>query len=116
MVEPQGRGSMIESSYFWWSIFFLSIGTLGIRGSIIAASEKIEISARHREIFTFIPAAIIPAIVVPMVFFHQGQVPWLLGKERLFTLVLATVVCFYSRNMLVTVGFGLAALYFVCRF
>lgn len=108
---------MIEASYFWTVVIFLSIGTLAIRGSIIAVSSagKFAISDRMRELFTFIPAAIIPAIVVPMVFFHNGKVEWLGQRERLWVLIMATVVCHFTRHMVATVGFGLIALYLLTQ-
>lgn len=102
---------MIETGYFWSAVALLAVGTLLIRFSIIAVSDRFEITERLREVFSYIPAAIIPAIVVPMVFFHKGSVEWLAGKERLFVVVLAAVVCWFTRNMLATIIFGLLALY-----
>ena len=104
---------MIESSYFWQSIFFLSFGTLIIRGSFIFMSDKIIIPERIKELFAFIPAAVLPALITPMVFFHQGEVDLLLGKERFFILVVSTVVCYFTKSMMATVIFGLSLLYFI---
>jgi branched-subunit amino acid transport protein len=106
---------MIDAHYFWIVVVFLAIGTIAIRGSIIAISGKFEISDRMRELFTFIPAAIIPAIVAPMVFFHHGKVDWLGGRERLWVLILATIVCYFTRHMVATVVFGLLSLYIVIQ-
>ncbi|MDZ4677112.1 MAG: AzlD domain-containing protein [Oligoflexia bacterium] len=106
---------MIEASYFWQNIFFLAIGTLAIRGSIIALSARVKISDRVKEIFSYIPAAILPAFVTPSVFFHQGKVAWAYDKERFLILIFATVVCYFSRSTLATVGFGLVALYFMTQ-
>lgn len=106
---------MIETSYFWIVVGFLAVGTIAIRGSIIAISGKVVISDRMRELFTFIPAAIIPAIVAPMVFFHVGTVDWLGGRERLWVLILATAVCYFTRHMVTTVVFGLLSLYLVTQ-
>lgn len=102
---------MIQPDYFWFNIFLLAVGTLAIRFSVIAVSKKLTITDRHKEIFTFIPAAILPAMTSQMVFFHQGQVGGLFGKERLVILLLAGVVCYFTRNLMATVGFGLVALY-----
>ncbi len=104
---------MIETGYFWRCIFILAAGTIAIRGSIIAVSARVRISDRWREIFSFIPAAILPAFVAPAVFFHQGSVAWAFGKERFLVLVVATAVCYFSRSTLATVAFGLVALYFL---
>lgn len=104
---------MIESNYFWLTVVLLAAGTLAIRGSVIAVSHRVTITPKMRELFTFIPAAILPAIVAPMVFFHRGDVSWLAEKERAIVLVLSTLVCVFARSMVLTVAFGLVALYLV---
>jgi branched-subunit amino acid transport protein len=107
---------MIESSSFWFVLACLICGTLAIRGSLIAASTRVNISERAKEIFTFIPAAILPAFIAPFAFFHEGQVAWMQGKERFLVLVLATAVCMWTRSTLVTICFGLSCLYVITQF
>ncbi len=107
---------MIGSSYFWFNIFFLSIGTFCIRGFFIFLSSRIKISTKAKEVLSFIPAAILPAMVAPMVFYHQGQVSLLFGKERLLVLILSCVFCYLFKSMLATIIFGLALLYFVSNY
>lgn len=102
---------MIESVYFWTATVCLGIGTYIIRGLFIFLSSKIKISERIKEILSFIPAAILPAMIAPMVFYHQGQVEALMHKERLVILILAVVFCYFVRNMLLTLGFGLGLLF-----
>lgn len=101
---------MISLSYFWMNISILAIGTFAIRFSIIALSSKMRISERTKQIFTFVPVCILPAFIAPAVFYHQGQISWLFEKERLVILILATVVCFFTRSILMTIGFGLGVL------
>lgn len=100
-----------DPSYFWTATIGLSIGTCLIRGSFIFLSSRVKISSRLKEIFAYIPAAVLPALITPMVFNHSGDITLLLGKERLFVLILATIVCYKSRSMLLTVIFGLFLLY-----
>lgn len=104
---------MISQSYFWLNILAIAVGTLAIRGSLIALSKRFRINERTKELFSFIPAAILPAFIAPAVYFHNGHVSWLYGKERLIVLILATGVCYLVRNTLATIVFGLAALYFL---
>ena len=106
---------MIEPAYFWRIVFFLAVGTLAIRGSIIFLSNRIKISDWWREIFSYIPAAILPAFIAPAVFFHEGHIQWMAGRERFAVLILATAVCYYTRNTLATISFGLFMLY-MCKF
>lgn len=106
----------IDPVYFWVNTVFLTIGTITIRGSLIALSARVKISNQVKELFSFIPAAILPAFIAPAVFFHPGHVTWLFEKERLFVLVLATVVCFLWKSTLLTVAFGLITLYLLTQF
>lgn len=106
---------VISEDHFWAIVFVLAVGTIAIRGSVIAVSSRLKVSERMREAFSFIPAAVLPAMAVPMVFYHQGRQDWLLGKERLIILGLATIVAIYSRRMTLTLAFGLVALYVVNR-
>jgi len=107
---------MINPQYFWTIILFLSLATFTIRFSIISISGKIKITDRMKEIFSFIPAAILPALITPIVFLHQGQASTLLYKERFFILVLSALVCYLSKSMFVTILFGLSLLYFCTQF
>lgn len=107
---------MIETSYFWWNIFFLAVGTFAIRASIIAVSSKVQISDWYKDIFSYIPAAILPAFIAPAVFFHQGNVSVIYGKERFVVLIAATVVAFIWKSTLATIGVGLALLFALSLF
>ncbi len=107
---------MIESSYFWLVLLCMIVGTFSIRGSLIAASSRVKISDRAREIFSYIPAAILPAFIAPFAFFHQGQTEWLLGKERFLVLVVSTAFCMWTHSTVATIGVGLSVLYVITQF
>lgn len=102
---------MITSSYFWLNVFVIALGTFSIRFSLIALSRKFVISDRIKEILSFIPAAVLPAIIIPIVFYHKGEVSWLYEKERAFILVFAIAICYLTRSMFLTILSGLLALY-----
>lgn len=104
---------MIDSNYFLLNVCLLTIGTILIRGSFIAMSGKMKNIEKLRELFSYIPAAIFPAIIVPAAFFHQGKVEWLLHKERFLILMLSFVASYFVRNTLFIISFGLVLLYLV---
>lgn len=104
---------MISSSYFFIAVVLMSIVTFSIRGSIIFFSSRFTINERSKELFSFIPAALLPALVSPLVFFHKGQWDLILGKERSLVLVASIFFWLYSRSMLATILFGLASLYLI---
>lgn len=89
----------------------MGFGTFLIRASVIYMAGRISISDRLKEIFTFIPSAILPALVAPMVFFSKGEVSALLYKERVVALLIAVFIAYKSKNILVTIIVGLAVLY-----
>lgn len=89
----------------------MGFGTFLIRSSVIYMSGRITISDRLKEIFTFIPCAILPALVAPMVFFSKGEVQTLMYKERVVALLVAVFIAYKSKNILVTIIVGLAVLY-----
>jgi len=107
---------MIDTLDFWLVVLFLSIGTYSIRCSFMLLSEKLRISEKTKKIFTYIPAAVLPAIITPMVLFHQGSVEAINGKERFLVLILATLVNYVTNSMVATVSFGLVCLYTVTQF
>jgi branched-subunit amino acid transport protein len=104
---------MINPDYFLTNVFLLAAGTLIIRGFFIALSGKIKISEKMRELFSFIPAAILPAFIFPTTFFHQGIVSFLGEKERFFVLFLSGLVFYFKRSTLLIIAFGLVSLYFL---
>ncbi len=105
-----------DNTYFWSVVFLMLAGTLSIRFSMIALSSKIVISERTKEIFSFIPAAILPAFIAPSAFFHQGQVLSLGGKERMVVLIFVTFLFLWTRSTLATICVGLSALYLLTQF
>lgn len=102
---------MINESYFYLNVLFLVIGTLVIRGSFIAVSERVRISPKVRDLFSYIPAAVLPTIIVPTTFFHQGVVEIMHGKERFIVLIIATIASFFIKGTLFCIVFGLGLLY-----
>ena len=106
---------MIEPKYFWLNVILLAAGTFAIRASFIALAERVRISAVVRELFSFIPAAILPALIVPAVFFHRGQVEWLHGKERLMVALFVGATSYFVRSTLFTILFGMISLYLITR-
>lgn len=106
---------MIQADYFWRIVTLLAIGTFALRFSIIAVFGKIKVTERLKEVFTFIPAAVLPAIIAPMVFFHKGDVTWAFERERLFVLIVAIIVSYKSKSMFATVSVGLALLFLITQ-
>lgn len=104
---------MINNNYFILCVAGLAFGTIAIRGSFIALSGKMKISNNLRELFTYIPAAILPGLIIPATYFHQGKIESLLGKERFLILVMSVCFAYFIRNTLAIICFGLLFLYLI---
>lgn len=107
---------MIPENYFYLNVFLLVVGTLVIRGFFIALSHRMKLSGKTTELFSFIPAAVLPAFILPATFFHQGTIEVLQGKERFVALLVAVTVTVYRRSTLLTIGTGLGLLYLLRYF
>ncbi len=107
---------MIDANYFLTNTILMIIGTVSIRGFFIAFSKRMTISNKMRELFTFIPAAILPAIFVPATFFHQGHVDALFNKERFLVMLVCLVATYFYRHTLFCVALGLGLLFLIQSF
>lgn len=101
----------MNNNYFLLNVALLTVGTIFIRGFFIALSSKMSISTKVKDLFTFIPAAIFPALIVPATFFHKGSVELLFNHERFVILIASAIFCFFVRNTFAVISFGLALLY-----
>lgn len=101
----------MNNTYFLSAILPLALGTFLIRASVIYLSGRINLSERIKELFSFIPAAILPALVAPMVFYFKGSSDFFLYKERVLALLIAMIVAFKTKNILMTIATGLCVLY-----
>lgn len=99
---------MINSNYFLVNVFLLTIGTLVIRGFFISLSGKMKITDKTRELFSFIPAAVLPAFIFPATFFHPD-------KERFVVLLLSGIIFYFKRSTLLIISVGLVLLYLVTQ-
>ena len=95
---------MINGNYFLLNVFLLTVGTLVIRGFFISLSGKMKVSDKMRELFSYIPAAVLPAFIFPATFFHQD-------KERFLVLLVSGIIFYFKRSTLLIISVGLVLLY-----
>ncbi len=107
---------MIDSNYFILNVILLTIGTILIRISFIAFSGKMKISAKIKDLFTYIPAAILPGLFIPATYYYQGSVGWLNNHERFFIILASLFVTYFIRNTLFCIVLGLGMLYLAIQF
>ncbi len=94
-----------------WLILLLGgLLTFGMRYSFIYLLGRFEMPETMRRALRFVPPAVLTAIVVPELVFRSGQINVSLGNFRLLAGVVATLVAWKTKNTILTILAGMAAL------
>ena len=59
----------------------------------------------------YVPAATLTAMVIPFLFYENGALQVSLGNERLLAGLVAVLIAWRTRSVLLTLGAGMAALW-----
>ena len=95
-----------------WLVMLLGgLITFAMRFSLIYLFGRFEVPETMRKALHFVPPAVLSAIIFPELFMHDGSfnVSW--ENTRLLAGVIAIVVAWFSRNTLITIIVGMAALF-----
>jgi len=94
-----------------WLIMILSgLVTYGIRLSFIQLFGKIEVPLWLGRALRFVPPAVLSAIVFPELLMPSGTLDISLNNLRLLAGVLAGYVAWRTKNVVLTIAVGMAAL------
>ena len=84
----------------------MAIVTFGIRYPVLALSGRFRISEQFLRVLGYVPPAVLTAIVVPTVLMPAGD--QLLLSARLIGAIAALGVGLWRKNLLLTIGVGMA--------
>jgi branched-subunit amino acid transport protein len=94
-----------------WLIFLLGgLLTFGMRFSFIYLFGRYEIPETLRRALRFVPPAVLSAIVLPELLIQSNQFDFSLTNFRLLAGTVAVLVAWKTRNTLLTILAGMAAL------
>jgi branched-subunit amino acid transport protein len=85
--------------------------TFGIRLSFIALLGKVELPPVLTRALRFVPPAVLSAIILPEVLVRDGALDLHPGNVRIVAGVLAAVVAWRTRNVVLTIAVGMAVLW-----
>ena len=85
--------------------------TFALRLSFIALLGGMEIPPFLGRALRFMPAAVLTAVVIPLLFYENGALEVSLGNERLLAGLVAALIAWHTRSVLFTLGGGMAALW-----
>jgi branched-subunit amino acid transport protein len=100
-----------------WLVMLLGgLLTYATRLSFILFMEKLRLPDWLRRALTYVPIAVLTAIIFPEVFVQQGALNFSLLNPRLIAGTLAVIVAWRTRNPLLTVIAGMFCLWIVQAF
>lgn len=95
----------------WLTICGMGLVTFAIRFVPVLALERLVIPPRLRRALRFVPPAVLSAIAFSELLIRDNALDISLGNERLLAGLLAIGVAWFSRNVLLTIAAGMAALW-----
>jgi branched-subunit amino acid transport protein len=95
----------------WITILGAGAVTFALRFSFIALLGRIEIPPFFGRALRFVPAAVLTAVVIPLLFYADGALDASLGNERVLAGLVAALIAWRTRNVLFTLGGGMATLW-----
>ena len=97
----------------WDLIIYCGLITYLTRFSMIALIKKEMFNDRIREILSYVPSAIFPAIIFPAIFLDNSGLLIFENNPKIIAAIIATVVGVFSRSIIATIFSGLAAYWFI---
>jgi branched-subunit amino acid transport protein len=95
----------------WLAIFGAGAVTFALRLSFIALLGRMQIPPPLGRALRFVPAAVLTAVVIPLLFYEKGALEVSLGNERLLAGLVAALIAWRTRSVLLTLGGGMATLW-----
>ena len=99
------------------NIWFVMIAggfiTFGMRFSLIYLFGKFEIPNTMRRALHYVPPAVLSAIIFPEIFLSNSVLDISFSNPRLVAGLLAIATAWFSRNTLLTILVGMAALFLI---
>jgi len=95
----------------WLTLLGMGLITYGIRLSMILLLGRVRISEDWQRALRLVPPAVLSAIIFPELLRPAGSLDISLGNARLLAGIIAAAVAWRTKNALLTIGVGMAALW-----
>jgi branched-subunit amino acid transport protein len=101
----------MSTATLWLAMAGAGAITFALRLSFIVLLGRIEIPPFLQRALRFVPAAVLTAVVIPLLIYADGSLELSLGNERLVAGVVAALICWRTRSVPLTLAGGMAALW-----
>jgi branched-subunit amino acid transport protein len=95
----------------WLLLIGMGIVTYAIRLSLIVLIGRVDVPPLIQKALRFVPPAVLSAIIFPELLRPGGALDLSLGNVRLLAGALAAGVAWRTKNVLLTIGVGMVALW-----
>ena len=100
----------MSQGLLWVNIIIVGVLTLGIRLSFMVFMGKTRISPMVQQALRFVPVAVLSALIAPALFLPGGSLNLSFANVRLIAGILAILVAWRTKNVLLTIVMGMACL------
>ena len=97
----------------WSLIIYCGLVTFLSRYLMIAILKKEMFTDRIREVLSFVPSAVFPAIIFPAIFINDYGSYIEMNDPKIFGAIVAILVGYFSKNVIATIFSGLLSYWFV---
>ena len=97
----------------WFLIIYCGLITYLTRFSMIALLKKEMFNDRAREILSYVPSAIFPAIIFPAIFLDDLGALQFEDNPKILAAAIAMIIGILSKNIIATIFTGLASYWFL---
>ena len=97
----------------WALIVYCGLITFFTRFSMIALLKKEMFNDRIREVLSYVPSAIFPAIIFPAIFLDEWGFLQFENNPKILASIIAVIVGTLSKNIIATIVAGLAVYWFL---
>ena len=94
-------------------IIYCGLITFLTRFSMIAFLKKEMFNNRIREVLSYVPSAIFPAIIFPAIFLDNSGIVQLENNPKILAAAIAMIIGILSRNIIATIISGLTSYWFL---
>lgn len=95
----------------WLTLILMGVVTYALRLSLIAALGRWAVPALAQRALRFVPPAVLSAIILPELVRPAGVLDLSPGNARLLAGMLAAVIAWRTKNVMLTIAAGMLALW-----
>jgi len=100
----------MSQEWLWITIITAGLLTFGIRLSFMLFMGKVQIAPMMQAALRFVPVAVLSALIAPALFLPRGSLDLSVGNTRLIAGIVAILVVWRTKNVLLTIVTGMTCL------